>query len=47
MAAKQSLGDQLPAKKDDDLTNGVVLEIITDYKIMNGAVDWCALKDSV
>ncbi len=47
MAAKQSLGDKLTATKDDDLTNGVVLEIFTHYKIMNGAVDWCALKDSV
>ena len=59
MAAKQSLGeycdrlglsshnliDKLPAIKDNDLTNGVILEILTHFN--NGAVDWCALKDSV
>ena len=43
----QNLIDKHPAIKDDDLTNGVVLEIYTHYNIMNGAVDWCALKDSV
>ena len=41
----QSLIDKLPAIKDDDLTNGVILEILTHFN--NGAVDWCALKDSV
>ena len=59
MTAKQSLGeycdrlglsshnliDKLPAIKDNDLTNGVILEILTHFN--NGAVDWCALKDSV
>ena len=43
----KNLIDKLPAIKDDDLTNGVVLEIFTHYKIMNGAVDWCSLNDSV
>ena len=40
----QHLIDQLPAIKDDDLTNGVVLEIFTHYKIMNDAVDRCGLR---